>query len=117
MTHHEWAVERAPLAPKAIMRRLGTLFESHPEWSALGRADAFQQATEELARRVLAADGTKRANALDLLSADACVTFAFEAAADEPATLVDRARTLQQRIAALVPVPVVPGPRTSGEVH
>ena len=112
MTHAEWARHRAPLAPPAILQRIGALFDAHPDWASLGRADAFQRATEELARCVLAADGTKRANALDLLSADACVTFAFEAAADEPATLVDHARTLQQRIAAIVPVPVV-----VGEVH
>lgn len=92
------------MAPAAIMARIRALFDSHLEWRGLSRADAFQCATEELARRVLAADGTKRANALDLLSADACVTFAFEAAADEPATLSTRATTLQQRIATLVPL-------------
>jgi len=107
VTHAEWARQRAPLAPPALIRRLGAIFGSHPGWNSHGRAEAFQRATEVLARRVLAADGSNRSDALDLLTADACVTFAFEAAADDPATLGERARVLQQRIAALVPVPVI----------
>lgn len=102
MTHAEWVISRAPEAPPALVARLTSLLEAHPEWRELPRADAFLQASAVLARRVLAADVTKRENALDLLTADACVTFAFEAAADEPATLAGRASFLQQQIASLV---------------
>jgi hypothetical protein len=42
-----------------------------------------------------------RDTALDLLAVDALVTYAFEAAADDPATLEDRAKQTLARIAAL----------------
>jgi hypothetical protein len=40
-----------------------------------------------------------RAQALDLLAADALLTYAFEAAADEPQSLVARADDAMLRIA------------------
>ena len=43
----------------------------------------------------------ERASALDLLAADACVTYAFEAAADEPQSIGDRAAHAKRRIAAI----------------
>jgi uncharacterized membrane protein len=58
----------------------------------------------EAAERLLAAllkDGcTSRESALDLLVADALVTYAFEAAADEPARIIERAHRAMVRIAA-----------------
>ena len=105
MTHSEWVVSRAPGAPRALIECLTVLLEEHPEWRELSRADALMLASEALACRVLSADVSKRENALDLLTADACVTFVFEAAADEPATLDARAQLLQRRIASLVPLP------------
>jgi hypothetical protein len=45
---------------------------------------------------------------LELLAADALVTYAFEAAADAPTLLSERARQAMMRIAALAPVPTPP---------
>jgi len=50
---------------------------------------------------VLTANTMTRAHALDVLSADALLTYAFEAAADEPSRLTARADLAMQRIAAL----------------
>jgi hypothetical protein len=52
---------------------------------------------------VLAATPMNRAQALDLLAADALVTCGFEAAASEPARLPERAAAAMRSIAALAP--------------
>jgi hypothetical protein len=49
-------------------------------------------------------EGDARAAALDLLAADACVTWALEAAADEPGTLAQRAEDAMRRITQLAAV-------------
>ena len=62
-------------------------------------------AGERLLRRAIAATPMTRAQALDVLGADALVTCAFEAAADDPSRLVQRADAAMTRIAALAEEP------------
>lgn len=58
-------------------------------------------AAEGLVAGLLAADSTGRDSALTLLAADALVTYAFEAAADAPERLSERAATALRRLAVL----------------
>ena len=98
-THSEWVERAEPAAPPALVRRVAEVFSSHPGWEELPIADALTLAGEELLRAVLgetAADA--RACALDLLAADACVTWAFEVAATDPDVLPGRAQEAMQRI-------------------
>ena len=67
--------------------------------AALPVADALLKASETLLASVLAGQGEGREVALDLLAADACVTWAFEAAAGEPETLSALAEGAMQRVA------------------
>jgi hypothetical protein len=97
----EWLASRKPEAPPALVARVNELLASHPEWKRLPRADAFIEASELLLRRVLEGGAVARANALDLLAADACVTWAFEVAADAPATIAAHAERATQGIAAI----------------
>ena len=99
--HAQWLRARAPESPAALVTCITELLESHPEWESLSRADAFVNASEVLLRRVLVGNVAARASALDLLASDACVTWAFEAAADEPGTIAVRAVAAELRIAAL----------------
>lgn len=101
MTHVDWLAQRTPEAPPALLQCARELFESHPEWESLPRVDAFVEASEVLLRRVLVGGTVARASALDLLAADACVTWAFEAAADDPATIAGRAERATEGIAAI----------------
>lgn len=101
MNHAEWAAARSGEAPPALVARLREIFAAHPEWDGLPHAEGFTHAAEWLTRRVLDTDAS-RPVALDLLAADACITFAFEAAADDPATLGDRAAATQARLSALI---------------
>jgi len=100
-TNIEWLAARQPEAPPALTQCVRELLESHPEWEQLPRVDAFIEASEVLLRRVLEGGAIARANALDLLAADACVTWAFEAAADEPASIAGRAERATNGIAAI----------------
>jgi hypothetical protein len=50
---------------------------------------------------LLASGSTSRATALDLLAVDALVTYAFQAGADDPARLEERAARAMARIALL----------------
>jgi hypothetical protein len=101
LTLRAWLDSRVPPAPDALHRRIGELVAAHPEWEALSRAEAMLQAGELLMRDVLAAAPKDRVAALDLLAADACVTYAFEAAADEPGKFTQLADEAMQRIARL----------------
>jgi hypothetical protein len=61
-------------------------------------ADALMVACDAALKRVLDSGAAERAAALDLLTADGFVTYAFEAAADDPGTLSARADAAMRRI-------------------
>jgi hypothetical protein len=64
-------------------------------------ADQLAAAAERMLRGALVPTPMTRAQALDVLGADALVTYAFEAAADEPEQFIERADAAMRRIAAL----------------
>jgi len=77
------------------------VLSAHPEWDALPLPDVLANAGQSLLHDVLARSGEgagDRANALDLLAADACVTWAFEAAAETPDDVAARASAERHRI-------------------
>ena len=101
MTLQSWLDARVPEAPEALRRRIAELVAEHPEWEAMPRQHALLAASEILMKDVLAAAPKDREAALDLLAGDACVTYAFEAAADDPGELDSLADHAMQRIAEL----------------
>lgn len=101
MSHTAWLRSRTPEAPPALVSCIAELIASNTGWETLPRPEAFVAASEVLLRRVLDRNAMHRESALDLLAADACVTYAFEAASDEPHTIVDRAAQAATRIAAV----------------
>ncbi|HEY3288473.1 MAG TPA: hypothetical protein VGJ96_15230 [Gemmatimonadaceae bacterium] len=96
-----WLDARVPAAPDALKRRIAQIVAEHPEWEAMPRSHAMLRASEFLMKEVLAAAPKDRDAALDLLAGDACVTYALEAAADEPSTFTAFADQAMQRIAKL----------------
>ena len=100
MTLKQWVESRTPMPPPALMRRM------HP---ALTRVDAAGATTPdraaldaalELAQEILGDGNAARGGAITLLAADALVTYAFEAAADDPDRLDALAVEAMNRIAA-----------------
>ena len=101
MTVGAWLSERAPAPPErlsaSILAALGERVDAPRGELAAQCIDA----AEALLRDLVARPTTGRDSALDLLTVDALVTYAFEAAADDPATLDARAREAARRLAAV----------------
>lgn len=99
-TLEAWLAAREPAPPPALAARLRELLGA----DALGarEADATEcllAAGEATLARLLREAKTTRESALDLLAADALVTYAFEAAGEQAATLETRAASAMVRIA------------------
>jgi hypothetical protein len=102
VTVRDWLVERRPAPPERLLRSIeGALGDrlTAPRVEACGRC---VDAAESLLRDLLNRPTTGRDSALDLLTVDALVTYAFEAAAAEPATLDGRAHDAARRLAAVM---------------
>ena len=83
-----WVENATPAPPPALRARVLDVIARHPEWTMLPAAEALTRAGEVLLRATLEQRiESPRDVALDLLAADACVTWAFEAATDAPATI------------------------------
>lgn len=98
-----WIEAASPDAPERLVARVQDVLRAHPAWASLPVPEALVEAADALLDLVLAdGEGAPRDRALDLLAADACVTWAFEAAADDPAALGARARATMERLAQAV---------------
>lgn len=99
-----WLALRVPAPPPSLAASIQRFLDG---------VDAGRGTAERLAAAGLAALGAalerpeERAGALDLLAADALLTYTFEAASEEGPAAVDRLATLlaPARLAALLPEP------------
>jgi hypothetical protein len=96
-----FVASHAGQTPPALVERVQAVLGADAESAGMPAAEALLRAGERLLDNVLAESAAGREVALDLLAADACVTWAFEAAADEPSTLPARADEAMARIAEL----------------
>jgi hypothetical protein len=101
MTVGDWLARRTPPPPPALRARLQAVLGDAATTDALGIADTCLAAAERMLVGMLRGECTSRDSALDLLAADALVTYAFEAAAESPGTFAGRATAAMQRFAAL----------------
>lgn len=101
MTVREWLMRREPAPPAALAARLEAVLGGSGDENAGEAAAVCLRAAERIVTELLRGDCASRESALDLLAADALVTYAFEAAAESPATLAATASAAMQRIAAL----------------
>lgn len=96
-----WLAERADRPPAALEARLRIALAGDLEADASEAPERCLAAGERLLGELLARGATDREGALDLLCADALVTYAFEAASADPARLEERAQRATARIAAV----------------
>jgi len=96
-----WMAAIEPTPPPALHRRLCELVAPSASRPAHEAPEACLEAGEQLLDALLASGSTSRATALDLLAVDALVTYAFQAAADDPSCLEERAARAMARIAAI----------------
>ena len=86
-----WLATREPVPPPALAARLRELLGARALESEVRQApELLLDAGEAVLARLLREAATTRESALDLLAADALVTYAFEAAGEEPDTLPER---------------------------
>jgi len=76
------------------------MLAEHSGDEASAAADVCIDAAERLLGELLTRPSAGRESALDLLTVDALVTYAFEAASDDPDSLGDRASRAMTRLAA-----------------
>jgi hypothetical protein len=101
VTIGEWLAERTPRPPRALRARIDAVMGEALSLDLPQAPAAFIAAGEWLTAELLRRGSATRESALDLLTADALVTYAFEAAAEWPAGLGARASDAMMRIAAL----------------
>ena len=97
----DWLLALEPTPPRALASRLSEVLAPYLALSSDHVADACLEAGEHLLDTLLASGSTSRGSALDLLAVDALVTYAFQAAADNPQQLEPRAARAMARIAEL----------------
>jgi hypothetical protein len=102
VTIGSWLSERTPKAPPRLAARVKAALGDSV--SAPGEQAPVEciAAAERLLRELLARPSAGRDCALDLLTVDALVTYAFEAAAEVPDTLGEQAADAARRLAAAV---------------
>ena len=100
MTLHEWLHEREPAPPPRLAARIDEVLGARGDEDSRDVSLLCLHAAEELLTELAARRSAGRESALDLLTVDALVTYAFEAAADSPATLESTATTAMIRLAA-----------------
>jgi hypothetical protein len=101
MTVLDWLQSRTPIPPAAMTARIVTALGSRAGEDVAGATALCLDAATELLERLLQHDEIGRDAAIDLLAADALVTYAFESAASDIELLDDRAVDAMTRLGAL----------------
>lgn len=97
----EWIDRIEPAPPMALHARLRDLLAPAAARPVVDVPEACLEAGEQLLDALLASGSTSRDTALDLLAVDSLVTYAFQAAADDPSQMEARAARAMARIAAI----------------
>lgn len=101
MTLHSWLRDRTPAPPRRLAERIGEVLGARMGRPAAEAHELCLEAAVQLLRELLARP-TGRESALDLLTVDALVTYAFEASASEPAKLQARAQSAMSRLSLVL---------------
>jgi uncharacterized membrane protein len=100
MTVGAWLRQRDPVPPRRLAERIELALGDRLEKNREEATPACLDAAEALLRELMKRPNAGREAALDLLTVDALVTYAFEASSDSPASLESRAATAMIRLAA-----------------
>ena len=101
MTVDEWLRSRTPAPPPALAARLREVLGAACREPSGRVPDACLEAGERLVAELLRSNSTTRGSALDLLTADALITYAFEAVGDSAGDIDAHATSAMATISAL----------------
>ena len=90
MNARAW-LESRRTPPEKLAARLDAALAAQREISGMSLSEVFAAAATGILRELIAGGVTERAIAIDLLAADALITYALEAAAEECDGFVTRA--------------------------
>jgi hypothetical protein len=100
VTIRDWLADREPSPPRVLRERIEALALSVPDGKD-GPAAALVTAAELALMRLASCAPDDRATALDLLAADALVTYAFELASQAPDTIPELSARAMARLSAV----------------
>ena len=101
MTLGAWLRERTPAPPARLLARVEESLGKHVDDDAAAAPQLCIAAAERLLTELLRRPTTGRESALDLLTVDALVTYALEAAAPSPESLPRLTTDAMTRLAAV----------------
>jgi hypothetical protein len=101
VTVADWLDARSPAPPAQLVDRLRAALGPALVRDAAEVPQAFVDAAETLLVTLVRVGCASRDRALDLLAVDALVTYAFEAASDDPESLDARAHHAMRRLAEI----------------
>ncbi len=105
MTVGQWLETREPSPPPALSARLREALGDSILRPASEASDILLSASEQVVCALLKTGSTSRDTAIDLLAADALVTYALEATSEAPESMRERALDAMRRIAAVTHAP------------
>jgi hypothetical protein len=100
VTVNGWLASRTPEPPPALAARIQVAIAGRAERSTAETSLLLIESADAMLRDLLARNSEARDSALDLLTVDALVTYAFEAASTDPRTLIERSEDAMRRLAA-----------------
>jgi hypothetical protein len=98
----QWIAAHREQPPRALRERVDIILTDSPAPVGQEVSTELFTAGRQLLASLLSSGSTQRDAALDLLTADALVTYAFESASDDPASLDLRAAEAMRAIAGVV---------------
>ena len=104
MTLRDWLRERSPAPPDRLLARIDVRLGDRAERDVAEIPAVCIAVAEALLTELLSGDATGRESALDLLTVDALVTYAFEAASARPVSVPGLAADSMARLAVAAQV-------------
>lgn len=104
MTVRDWLRSRPDHPPERLATRIDEMLAARGAAPTEQAPEACVESAALLLADLLARRSAGRESALDLLTVDALVTYAFEAASERPTTLGDRAHDAMRRLADVASV-------------
>ena len=111
MNDREWLESRRPSPPPKLFNRLELAVSPLSDALAVSRSEILSTAAASILAPLIAAGGSEAARnreiAIDLLAADALVTYAIEAATEECQAIAQTIDRVVLRLASLAPAGTV----------
>ena len=98
MNAAEWLHSRTPRPPATLTNRLDVLLAEQDSLGAVDIPDALHLTVDRLLDNLLRREASSRGSALDLLAADALMTYLMECVAEDIHSLDARAVVAMRRI-------------------